>query len=118
MKLTSAFTFYSHMNQWMEEIAEGTGDHAGAASVDFINQMYGLAPLPWPRLADLRKRYGEGDRPSKYTSVVNTIYGDGYDPVEEEAAANTKSRWWRLKSKRTADSSKSPAESRTHSETR
>lgn len=140
MKLKTADTFYSCMNTWMEEIAGGCAnvvERRGLTSADFIRRMYDMAPLPWLRLIDLRKHYGvtattsttTGDsyQPAQhytpnYNTAQKTFYGDGYDPaIADELTdncTNTKSRWWHIKSRRLADNSKSPAESRQPSHTR
>ncbi|VDK32436.1 unnamed protein product [Taenia asiatica] len=103
MKLPSADKFYSSMSQWMEEIAAGT-DRPGLKTMEFISLMYDIAPLPWPRLGDLRKRYaaaGAGRR----EEVPAAPYGDGYD----EEAKRTKSKWWHIKPKQVVEgSAKSP----------
>ncbi|KAL5112082.1 TBC1 domain family member 30 [Taenia crassiceps] len=103
MKLPSADKFYSSMSQWMEEIATGT-DWPGLKTVEFISLMYDIAPLPWPRLGDLRKRYAAAADGRKEEAPA-APYGDGYD----EEAKRTKSKWWHIKPKQVVEgSAKSP----------
>lgn len=103
MKLPSADKFYSSMTQWMEEIAAGAG-RPGLKTVEFISLMYDIAPLPWPRLDDLRKHYAAA-ADGRREEVPTAPYGDGYD----EEATRTKSKWWHIKPKQVAEgSAKSP----------
>ncbi|KAM7541095.1 hypothetical protein Aperf_G00000022028 [Anoplocephala perfoliata] len=98
MQLTTADKFYSSMNQWSEEIAE---DSSAVSTSEFIRLMYDIAPLPWPRLEDLRRRYAaanEGGKSSLPQSQM--IYGDGYDEV---AGQQTKTKWWWNARSRQAD---------------
>nr|CDS15677.1 TBC1 domain family 0 [Echinococcus granulosus] len=103
MKLPSADKFYSSMAQWMEEITEGA-DRPGLKTVEFISLMYNIAPLPWPRLGDLRKRYAAA-ADGRREEVPTVLYGDGYD----EEAKKTKSKWWNINVKQVVEeSAKSP----------
>lgn len=88
MQLTSADKFYSSMAQWLEEIAEG---NSNVSTAEFIRLMYDIAPLPWPRLDDLRKRYAAASEGGKVPNLRSlTSYGDGYDDV----AGRSKTKWW------------------------
>ncbi|VDM16210.1 unnamed protein product [Hydatigera taeniaeformis] len=99
MRLPSADRFYSSVSQWMEEIASGA-DRPGLKTKEFISCMYDLAPLPWPRLGDLRKRYAAA-ADVRREEVPTVLYGDGYD----EEAKKTKFKWWHIKSKQAIEES-------------
>lgn len=103
MQLTTADKFYSSMNQWLEEIAEGDSD---VSTSEFIRLMYDIAPLPWPRLDDLRRRYAAASEGGK-GSLPNfpMFYGDGYDEMADQAKTKW---WWNVKSRQADEPVKSP----------
>nr|CDS30201.1 TBC1 domain family 0 [Hymenolepis microstoma] len=112
MQLTSVDKFYSSMTQWLEEIAEG---NSNVSTPEFIRLMYEIAPLPWPRLDYLRRRYAAASEGGKVPPLRSPkSYGDGYD----EVACRTKVKWWwNIKTRQTEEPVKSPqrSEARLHS---
>ena len=114
MRVASADEFYSSMSQWMEEIAEGMSSPR-VETVEFIRLMYDIAPLPWPRLGDLRRHYAAatefiGSQQEEAISPPPPLhYNDGYD----EEARKAKTRWWHKRPRQTVDeSAKSLSKSR------
>uniref|UniRef100_A0A5K3FAM0 Rab-GAP TBC domain-containing protein n=1 Tax=Mesocestoides corti TaxID=53468 RepID=A0A5K3FAM0_MESCO len=103
MKLTSADSFYSSMNRWMEEIAEGS-DRSGMETRDFIRRVYEIAPLPWQFVGDLRKNYTNRISSCQGEESI-LLYGDVY---YEQSKEKTKSKWWQIKPRRPLACSDTP----------
>ncbi|KAM3174828.1 hypothetical protein ACTXT7_009741 [Hymenolepis weldensis] len=103
------------MTQWLEEIAEG---NSNVSTPEFIRLMYDIAPLPWPRLDDLRRRYAAASEVGKAPTLrYPASYGDGYDEVAGRAKAKW---WWNIKPRQAEEPAKSPRlkNTRIHSEPR
>ncbi|VDO13662.1 unnamed protein product [Rodentolepis nana] len=107
MQLTSADKFYSSMTQWLEEIAEG---NSNVSTAEFIRLMYEIAPLPWPRLENLRRQYTAASEGGKVPTLRSPkFYGDGYD----EVASRSKVKWWwNIKPRQIEEPTKSPQRSK------
>lgn len=104
----------------MGKIAEGMGP-SRVETVDFMRLVYDIAPLPWPRLGDLRKHYAMSaeyidgrlrEVISLPPPLLSFQYKDGYD----EEARKIKTKWWQMKPKQALqETTKSLAKSREQS---